>query len=352
LVPGFDLTDLTSESESGHELVVGFRDRETRVSGIVAIHSTALGPALSGIRARTYSSGQQALSDALLLSEAMTLKASAAGLNVGGGEVVIELEGQSRPGVDQWERFGELFNSFDGKIVGFADAGVGQGDLETIARQTPHIVADTSGLGDPAMWVALGVKAAMEGALVAIDGAVDWNARSVVVIGVGKVGGNLARLLAAVEAQVKVADIDIEAAKELAVLPGIEVVDIDWAHEVNCDILAPCAMGGYIDERVVSAAGARMVVGAASNQLASENLALALADRGIVYVPDFIANAGGLMCVDAVRQQLEVDIMHERMVGLGRSVHLLVETSLNQSDTPLELAAGQARTRVVAGALE
>ena len=352
MVAGFELSDVTGRSKAGHELVVEFFDNESSIRGLIGIHSTSLGPALGGIRARTYSSHDQALNDVLLLSEAMTLKASAAGLNLGGGGAVIELEGQGRPDAAQWERFGELVEGFSGRFVAFGDAGVGQDDIEMIGRETCHVVGTVGGLGDPPSWVARGVKAAMEGALLAVDGAVEWNTRTIVLVGVGKVGGVLAQMLSDAEAEVKVADIDIEAAKELSVMSGVEVVDIDWAHEIGCDILAPCALGGYINGRTAPAIGARMIIGAASNQLAENSLAEVLAANGVIYIPDFVANAGGLMCVDAERRLGELEDLEAKITELGGNVHRLVRLALSQSVTPLELVTGQARTRVAAGIVE
>ena len=250
----------------------------------------------------TYGDSRAGLRDALRLSRAMTFKSAVAGLPLGGGKGVIMLPAGHGPPTGDTRRnvlldFGETVETLGGAYVTAEDVGTSDRDMAVIAEVTSNVAGlsvETGGSGDPSPWTALGVQCAMEVACERAFGTASLEGRSVSVVGLGRVGGQLARLLAEAGAQLTVADVD-DGRRALADELGAHWTDPRSALLAEVDVVAPCALGGVFDDDTVPALRCRVIAGAANNQLAADAMAVQLAERGIVWAPDFVANAGGII---------------------------------------------------------
>jgi len=288
--------------EQGHETVVLCHDRATGMRAIIALHDTTLGPGLGGTRFRPYASEQEALTDVLRLSQAMTYKNAAAGLDLGGGKAVL----LGDPGTDRTpallEAYGRAVDRLGGAYLTAEDVGTTQADMDLLRTVTPYVTGATGGSGDPSPATARGVYYAIRAALAflgdeidGLDGLDGLDGRHVVVVGVGKVGGALVGHLLAAGARVTVSDVDAGRVAELGRRLGVGIVGVDEAHRVPCDVLSPCALGAGLHERTIPELACRAVVGAANNQLSEREDAVRLAEARVLYAPDFVVNAGGVI---------------------------------------------------------
>ncbi|HEX6025515.1 MAG TPA: Glu/Leu/Phe/Val dehydrogenase dimerization domain-containing protein, partial [Solirubrobacter sp.] len=242
---------------------------------MVAIHSTARGPALGGCRMWTYDNARAAVRDVLRLSRAMTFKAAVAGLPLGGGKGVIMLRPdeavltpERREAVLQ--DFGDTVEMLDGAYLTAEDVGTSERDMEIIASRTKHVTGLATGSGDPSPWTALGCEVALRVTCERVFGSDDLNGRSVAVIGLGSVGGRLAEMLAKDGAKLLVADVD-QSKRELAERIGAGWTDPQSALTAEVDLLAPCALGGVLNDETVPALRCKAIAGAANNQLADDS---------------------------------------------------------------------------------
>ena len=286
-------------SAGGHEQVVFCQHRPTGLRAVIAIYSTARGPALGGTRFYPYASEDDAVADVLALSRAMAYKAACAGLGLGGGKAVI----LGDPGRDRSEdllrAYGRFVQSLGGRYYTACDVGTRVEDMDVIAQESTFVTGRSTqhgGAGDSAVLTAYGVFQAMRAAAGHLWGEPTLRGRRVAVEGVGKVGHHLVEHLLTDGAAVVVSDVN-EAALERARGLGAETCSITELPTSDCDVYAPCALGGSLREEVVPRMSATIICGAANNQLATPAVAHALADRGILFVPDYIANAGGLIQV-------------------------------------------------------
>jgi glutamate dehydrogenase/leucine dehydrogenase len=283
----------------GHEQVVFIADAPSGLRAVIAVHSTALGPSLGGIRFWRYPTEGEAVRDVLRLSEAMTLKAAAAGLHQGGGKAVVLVDDPDAPrSVELLHAMGRAIDELGGRYLAAEDVSATTRDMDLLAEVTPWVTGvdpASGGSGDPSAVTAVGVVAAMHATLQELDRDRSLAGRRVAIQGAGHVGSHLARLLADAGAAVVVADVNTERASRVANTVGAEVVDDSAILEVACDVLAPCALGGVLDRANVARLRCRAVCGAANNQLADDTVDGLLAARGVLYAPDFIANAGGII---------------------------------------------------------
>jgi leucine dehydrogenase len=284
---------------SGHEQVVFAAERDVGLRLIVAVHSTALGPALGGIRFWHYDSEEDALVDVLRLSEAMTLKASVAGLHQGGGKAVCIVDDPPPPRDRPFlHALGRAIHQLGGRYLAAEDVGASQADMDGIAEVTPWVTGvdpARGGSGDPSPVTAQGVLHGMRAACRHAFGDASLAGRRVVVQGTGHVGSHLVQLLVAEGADVAVADIDDDRVATLVSELGVRAVPAEIAAFEECDVLAPCALGGVLSRESVARLRCRVVCGGANNQLAERAADDALVERGIVYAPDFVVNAGGII---------------------------------------------------------
>jgi glutamate dehydrogenase/leucine dehydrogenase len=295
-LPGPDHS-LEGLSGSDHEDIVIARRARSGLRAIIAIHSTLLGASLGGARFYAYDDEAMALHDVLRLSRAMTEKAALAGLAQGGGKAVIVGD----PGVMKTPAllrdFAAVVNSLDGRYITAEDVGTTQDDMDLIRETTPFVGGTSTsrgGSGDPSPATALGVVIAMEAAAARRWGT-GLEGKTVLVFGAGKVGGDVIRLLAQRQAIVIASDVNDDKLVNASQSGATRIVDPSDALRTPADILCPCALGGLLTEEAVQDLHFEIIVGAANNQLAAPEVGDALATAGILYVPDFLANAGGII---------------------------------------------------------
>ncbi len=287
---------------SGHEQVVFCHDEPTGLKAIIAIYSTALGPALGGTRFYPYATEQDALDDVLNLSRGMAYKAALAGLDLGGGKAVI-IGDPTRIKTEALLRaYGRFVQSLAGRYYTACDVGTYSEDMDHVARECSYVTGRTvahGGAGDSSVLTAYGVFQGMRAAAERIWGAPTLHGRTVGVAGVGKVGRHLVRHLVEDGAEVVVTDVNDAAVTAVRTEhPGVRTVaDTDALVGSELDVYAPCALGGALDDPVVATLSAKVVCGAANNQLAHEGIEKQLEDRGVLYAPDYVVNSGGLIQV-------------------------------------------------------
>jgi valine dehydrogenase (NAD+) len=299
---GAPTSALSSGGHGGHEQVVFCQDAQTGLRAIIAIYSTALGPSLGGTRFYPYQSEDAALADVLNLSRAMAYKNSLAGLDLGGGKAVIIGD----PGRDKSEAllraYGRFVQSLGGRYVTACDIGTYSEDMDIVARECRYVTGRTvphGGAGDSSVLTAFGVFQGMRAAAEHAWGEASLEGRLVGVEGVGKVGQRLTGHLVEAGARVAIWDVNADAVGHtLAEHPGVQVATgLDDLLGRPLDIYAPCALGGALNDGSVANLSARIVCGGANNQLAHPGIEKMLADRGILYAPDYLVNAGGVIQV-------------------------------------------------------
>ncbi|MCY3685333.1 MAG: leucine dehydrogenase [Chloroflexi bacterium] len=284
----------------GYEEVALWRDQDVGIEAICAIHSTALGPAIGGTRWQPYANRDAAFADVLRLSEAMTLKSSAARLPFGGGKAVVIGDPANKTEA-QLRSYAEFVNAFEGRYLTTTDVGTTTDEIDQLSQWTPHIVGTSpalGGSGDTSALTAVTVLNGIYATLEALDGDPDPADKTIVVVGVGKVGSRVARSLAEDGARIFVADIRAIAAAALAVEIGANTISVDEAFVAPCDVLSPNALGGVFCEETIPGLQCRAICGGANNQLLRDPQdAGLLAERGILYAPDYVVNSGGVISV-------------------------------------------------------
>jgi len=282
----------------GHEQVVYCHDPRTGLRAVIAIHSTALGPALGGTRFYPYASEEDAVEDVLRLSRGMTYKSAAAGLDLGGGKAVILGDPATAKSEALLRTYARFVDALGGRYVTAEDVGTTQADMDLIRRETRFVTGvsrSLGGSGDPSEATAYGVLHAMKAVARRLWDTTDLAGRHAVVSGVGKVGYALVRHLVEERATVTVTDVS-RAALDRAVKDfGVQEAPVDTAHTLPCDLYSPCAMGKALNAETIPALRCAAVVGSANNQLADESCVGLLADAGVLYAPDYVVNAGGVI---------------------------------------------------------
>jgi leucine dehydrogenase len=334
-----------------HEEVVTARGSRSGAEMTIAVHSTALGPALGGCRIWSYEDPGEAERDALRLSEGMTLKAAAAGLDLGGGKgAICAPEGGFEPADrrDALLDFGDLVESLGGRYITAEDVGATPADMAVIGERTSHVTGlppAEGGSGDPSPVTAVGVEAAMLACArhrwdhETLDGAL------IAVIGLGHVGGRLARLLRDRGCELLVADVD-PAKRAVADALGARWIEPTPAAAASVDVLAPCALGGAINADTLPRLRCDVVCGSANNQLADDSLAEELAAREILYAPDFIANAGGLINVYGEMEGYDEDRAMRLARGIEKTMDQVLGRARDLGSTPLAAARELAARRL------
>jgi valine dehydrogenase (NAD+) len=347
-VRGRTVTELMARH--GHEQVVFAADAKAGLRAVIAIHSTALGPSLGGVRFRRYERDVDALADALLLSEAMSLKASLAGLHQGGGKAVVQWDDPDRPRpAALLAALGRAIDDLGGRYLAAEDVGATTADMDALARVTPWVTgvdARPGGSGDPSPVTAFGVLCAMRAAVKELDCEPSLHGRTVHVVGVGHVGAPLVDLLVDAGAIVSVSDVFAARIEAVVARHRVTVHAPDRALDVACDVLAPCALGGLLDDVAIPRLRCRAIVGAANNQLASARAADELADRGVLFVPDFVASAGGI--INIAEEFVGYDRAHalERTAGIEQTTERVLRAARERGVTPQHAAESLARDRI------
>jgi valine dehydrogenase (NAD+) len=311
-VPESSVAKLFRSEQGGHEQVVLCQDRATGLKAVIAIHSTALGPALGGTRFHAYASDDEAVEDAINLSRGMSYKNALAGLDLGGGKAVVIGDPDTLKTEELLLAYGRCVASLGGRYVTACDVGTYVADMDVIARENPWTTGrspEQGGAGDSSVLTAYGVFQGMRAAARSQWGEPSLRGRRVGVAGVGKVGHHLVGHLLADGAEVVVTDVRQDAVRRILDRhPQVTAVaDADTLIRTPLDVYAPCALGGALDDRVVAALTATVVCGAANNQLAHPGVEKDLADRGVLYAPDYVVNAGGVIQVADELQGFDFD---------------------------------------------
>jgi leucine dehydrogenase len=318
----------SNDHAAGHEKVLFARDDESGLRCIVAIHSTELGPALGGTRFYPYASEADALKDVLRLSAAMTLKNAAAGLDLGGGKAVVIGDPRAMKTERLLRALARVVDSLAGRYLTAEDVGMTLADMDLMRRETPYATGgstDTGGSGDPSPVTARGLFAGLKAAVKFHKGTDDVGGLHVVVQGVGKVGFAFARHLREAGCRVTVTDLNEAAVQRAVTELGAECVKPGDEIGVECDVFSPCALGGQLNARTIPMLRCAMVVGSANNQLETVEDGERLAGRGVLYAPDFVVNAGGVINIfeelqpqgySAERALRRVDGLYDRTLAV------------------------------------
>ena len=337
-----------------HEQVVFCQDRATGLRAIIAIHSTRLGPSLGGTRFYPFETEADALADVLRLARAMTYKSAAAGLNLGGGKAVVIGDPKKDKTEALLRSYAKYVDSLGGRYITTEDVGTAVADMNVIHTVTKHVTGfsiSDGGSGDPSEATAWGAFNAIRALVSRLWKAETLEGRHVVIQGVGKVGTYLAGHLADDGARLTVADVLPEAAARIKDAHGAEVVTPDEAHEIDCDVYAPCALGGALSPETIPELRCTAVAGCANNQLATPESAQLLADRSIVYAPDYIVNAGGVINIsyELAPGGYKRDEAFAHCARIGETLLRVLDLAEKNGTTTATAADHLAESRLAAG---
>ncbi len=321
----------TELSEAGHEQIVFCRDDSVGLRAIIAIHSTALGPALGGCRLYNYASEDDALRDVLRLSRGMTYKAAVAGLDLGGGKAVIWGDPNTSHSEALFRSFGRFVASLGGRYITAEDMNTTVEDMNYVYRETRWVTghsANSGGSGDPSPVTAWGTFHGIRACLEVVYGSPDLTGRTVAIQGAGSVGYHLARFLKDAGARLMYSDISERRLARVMEEFGGTVLDDEEYWSAGCDVLAPCAIGGVLNARTIPRIKAPIIAGAANNQLANEQTdGAALEQAGITYAPDYVINAGGLINVNSELRGTS----HEKAMQDAANIFTTVKAVINKA---------------------
>ncbi len=335
----------------GHEEVIFLSDPSCGLKAIIAIHDTTLGPALGGTRMWPYATEEDAIEDVLRLSKGMTYKAAVSGLNLGGGKAVIIGDPKSDKSEALFRSYGRYIESLNGRYITAEDVNITVEDIEHTYTETSFAVGVAKihgGSGNPAPYTALGVFRGMEASCMKVFGDRSLKNKVVALQGVGSVGFELARILDRSGAKIIFTDIgemNIQRMKEE--IPHAEFVDPDKIFDVECDIYAPCALGASINDQTIGRLKCKIVSGAANNQLKEDRHGQELKDRGILYAPDYLINAGGLMNV-SIEFEGWNDSKSRRMIDTIYDTSLKIFEISEEENIPVNKAADTLAERRIA----
>jgi len=330
---------------AGHERIVHASDRTTGLRAIVAIHDRTLGPAIGGCRLFPYAEETDALADVLRLSKGMTYKNALGGLPFGGGKSVIIADPNNKT-PELLRAFAVVVNGLQGQYWTGEDINIGTQDVELMARHTSFVIGRTAGAvrsGDPSPFTAGGCFAGMKAALQHIYGTSDLSGRRVAIQGVGNVGFALASLVAKAGGSLFVADIRPDLIERAQQAIGATVVSPEAIYDADCDVFAPCAMGGTLNEETVRRLRARIVCGVANNQLASPEVGHLMFERGIAYAPDYVVNVGGMLNASGdFFGSYDVDDVWRKVNAIGETTAKVLETAARENRPPHQVADAMA----------
>ncbi|SCX89070.1 leucine dehydrogenase [Nonlabens sp. Hel1_33_55] len=325
-------------SFNDHEQVVFCNDKDTGLKAIISIHNTVLGPALGGTRMWNYDNEWSALNDALRLSRGMTYKSAITGLNLGGGKAVIIGDSKTQKTPEMMRKFGEFVHSLSGKYITAEDVGMDTVDMDLVREVTPYVTGiseNKGGSGNPSPITAYGVFMGMKAAAQFKYGSDVLEDKVVFVEGVGHVGETLVEYLTQEGAKVTIADINRERLEEVSSKYGATIYQGADLHAEPMDIYAPCALGATINDNSITKLQAKIIAGAANNQLADEaKHGMLLQQRGIVYAPDFLINAGGIINVYAELEGYDrSEIMRKTENIYTTTLEILKKATANSTTT-------------------
>ena len=336
-----------------HEQIVFCNDKDTGLKAIIGIHNTVLGPALGGTRMWNYNNEWEALNDVLRLSRGMTFKSAITGLNLGGGKAVIIGDAKTQKTPELMRRFGEFVHSLSGRYITAEDVGMATEDMDTVREVTPYVTGiseNKGGAGNPSPITAYGVFMGMKAAAKFKYGSDVLEDKSVYVQGIGHVGEALVEHLVNEGAKVTISDINQERLEEIRSKYGVTIYGGNDIYSEPMDIYAPCALGATINDDTINRLQADIIAGAANNQLAEENKhGRILQENGIVYAPDFLINAGGIINVYAELENYDrQEIMRKTENIYNTTLEILDNAKVNNLTThsaALNIARERIETR-------
>ncbi len=339
-------------SFANHEQIVFCHDKDTGLKAIIAIHNTVLGPALGGTRMWSYKTDAEALNDVLRLSRGMTYKASISGLKLGGGKAVIFGDSKKDKTPEMFVKYGEFIESLNGKYITAEDVGTSTSDMVNVRKATKHVTGlpeEMGGGGDPSPVTAYGVFMGMKAAAKKQWGSDKLNGKKIAIQGIGHVGENLVRLVSEEGAIIYITDINQEPLKAIAAKYKAEIVSPEAIYDLAMDIYAPCALGATLNSENIPRLKCAIVSGAANNQLADEGIhGRMLTDKGILYAPDFLINAGGLINVysELNGYNRKDALMHTE--AIYDTTLEIFDKATNENITTIEAAIKIAEERIMA----
>ncbi len=349
---GTDIKILSEVVKRGHEQVTVFNYPQVGLKAIVAIHNTVLGPALGGCRMRVYQNETQALDDCLRLSEGMTYKSAIAGLDLGGGKSCIIADPAMKEGRKQlFEQFGECLNHLNGRYITAEDMGTSVEDvmvMRTITKFAAGFAQDKGGSGDPSPWTARGVFNSMQAACEKTFGSKDLKGRHVALEGVGHVGMYLLKILKEAGAKVTIADVNSAFIARAKSDFGVEAVEAQALYDVDCDIYSPCAIGQTVNPNTIQRLKCKIIAGAANNQLLGPMMYDQITAKKIMYCPDFVINAGGVISVGAeyIPGGWTEAWVSDKVKNIYNTIHRILEQSEKRGKFPEVVALELARERI------
>ncbi|MCE8024761.1 MULTISPECIES: Glu/Leu/Phe/Val family dehydrogenase [Halomonadaceae] len=332
-----------------HQQIVFGGDEASGLRAIIAIHDTRRGPALGGLRIYPYASEADALTDVLRLSRGMTYKSALADLPLGGGKAVIIADPRRDKTPAMLCAMGRLVESLGGRYITAEDSGSGEEDMRLIRQETSHVsgLGHDGNSGDPSPFTAHGVFCALKSAVRHRLGRSDLQGLRVAIQGVGHVGAHLARELHEAGAKLVLTDVDRDNLGMLVSELSAESVTPDAIFDADVDVFAPCALGAVLTDEVAERLKAKVICGAANNQLATAAVAGRLQARGILYTPDYVANAGGVIEVEAQRhQRYNRDSVMRHVERIAETVDEILGRAQSEDKSPAAVADQLARERL------
>ena len=337
-------------SFDNHEQIVFCNDKDTGLKAIIGIHNSVLGPALGGTRMWNYTNEWEALNDILRLSRGMTYKSAITGLNLGGGKAVIIGDAKTQKTPELMHKFGEFVHSLSGRYITAEDVGMVTADMDTVRDVTPYVTGISEargGSGNPSPVTAYGVYMGMKAAAKYQFGSDKLDGKKVLVQGIGHVGETLVDYLTKEGALVQITDINFDRLIEISAKYGATIFNGDDLYSADVDIYAPCALGATINDDTVYKINAKVIAGAANNQLANENIhGPILQERGIVYAPDFLINAGGIINVYGEIAHYGKDEAMRRTENIYNTTLEIFDYAVNNKLTPQKAAMALAEIRI------
>ncbi len=328
----------------GYEQLIYLYDRNSGLKGAICIHNTTLGPALGGTRVWEYECEDDAIYDVMRLARGMTKKAACAGLNLGGGKAVIignskKLKADTVNREAFWRAFGRYVDSLNGRYITAEDVGTSPEDMNYVKMETNHVLGLPETSGDPSPFTALGVLKGIKACVKETTGTAKLNGKTIAVQGVGSVGSYLCDYLHEEGARLIICDVDVEKTEAVAKRTGAKVVGVDEIYDQPCDVFAPCALGSVISEETLNRLQCKIIAGGANNVLKdSKTDGQLVHERGFIYAPDYVINAGGLINVYQEIQGYDKDSAVRQIDLIFDRVREIIRVS-KDTNTPTYLVA-------------
>ncbi len=342
---------ITELEIKGYERVASARDEASGLHALIAVHDTTLGPAVGGIRMWNYASEKEALTDVLRLAEGMTFKSAVAATGLGGGKAVILGDARKSKTPALLAAMGRFINAFDGRYYGAEDVGTSTADIEQVRTETRWVCGlprHLGGSGDPSPFTARGVFLGIEAAVAERFGSSSLKGRTVAIQGLGNVGMSVAEQLHAAGAKLMVADIHEAHVRRAIEAFGARFVEPARIHDVPADVFAPCALGGVLNDETIARLQCPVIAGAANNQLLEPRHGQMLLEKGTVYAPDFVINAGGIVNIGVEFEPTgySESRAHEKVDRIGASVTAVLALARERHIPSSEAAVMLARQRL------